>query len=114
MIRRDPKALLPLRQNWFHILLTLSDEPKHGYAIMQEVQERTNGKIKLWPATLYGTIRRLEDDRLIEAIEPLEPDESERRQYYAITPFGRRVLHEEVKRLEELVRLAYSRGAVRG
>lgn len=113
MNRRDPTALLPLKPNWFHILLTLADGPKHGYAVMQEVQERTTGKIKLWPATLYGTIKRLEDERLVEPIDRTEPDENERRQYYAVTSFGKQVLHEEVRRLERLVRLAYSKGAVR-
>ena len=109
----DSRQYLPLKPNWLHILLTLSEAPKHGYAIMQEVQERTDGKIKLWPATLYGTIRRLEDAHLVETADGDEPDNDERRQYYAITPFGKDVLREEVKRLEQLVQLAYSMGAVR-
>ncbi len=113
MNHNDPGELLPLKPNWLHILLTLSDEPKHGYAIMQEVQDRTNGKIKLWPATLYGTIRRLEGTHLVAAVDAGEPNNDERRQYYAITPFGRKVLREEVKRLEQLVQLAYSKGAAR-
>jgi len=113
MKHRDPAELLPLKPNWLHILLTLSEEPKHGYAIMQEVQDRTNGKIKLWPATLYGTIRRLEDALLVEAVDGGDPESDERRQYYAITPFGKDVLREEVKRLQQLVQLAYSKGAVR-
>ena len=106
--------LIPLKPNWFHILLTLADGDRHGYAVMQEVAERTDGKIRLWPATLYGSIRRMEEDQLLEPIEYDDPDESddERRQYYAITRFGRRVLDAEVHRLEGLVRLARSRGAV--
>jgi DNA-binding PadR family transcriptional regulator len=111
MTRRDPTLLLPLKPNWMHILLTLSDAPRHGYSIMQEVQERTGGKIKLWPATLYGTIRRLEDEDLVAPVDFAEPGDDERRQYYAITGFGRHVLSAEVKRLEELVRLAYAKGA---
>jgi DNA-binding PadR family transcriptional regulator len=113
MTHRDPTALLPLKPNWLHILLTLSKEPRHGYSIMQEVQERTANKIKLWPATLYGTIRRLEQAKLVEPVEFDDPGEDERRQYYAITPFGKRVLSAEVQRLEELVLLAYSKGAAR-
>lgn len=113
MTPRDPDRLIPLKPNWFHILLTLSDQDRHGYAIMQEVAERTGGKLRLWPATLYGTIRRLEEEELIEPAEYEDPDgaDDERRQYYAITNFGRRVLAAEVRRLEELVRVARTKGA---
>lgn len=112
MNRRDPEKLLPLKPNWLHILLTLADEPRHGYSIMQEVQERTDGKIKLWPATLYGTIRRLENEKLVEPVDVEDPDD-ERRQYYAITRFGKQVLGVEVQRLEKIVRLAYDKGAAK-
>ena len=113
MTPRDSDRLIPLKPNWFHILLTLSDQDRHGYAIMQEVAERTGGKLRLWPATLYGTIRRLEEEELIEPAEYEDPDgaDDERRQYYAITNFGRRVLAAEVRRLEELVRVARTKGA---
>ncbi len=106
--------LIPLKPNWFHILLTLSDGDRHGYAIMKEVSERTSGKIRLWPATLYGTIRRLEEDGLLEPSDYHDPEETddERRVYYAITAFGSQVLAAEVRRLEELVRLAHTKGAV--
>ncbi len=112
----EPKVarLIPLKPNWFHILLTLSDGDRHGYAIMKEVAERTSGKIRLWPATLYGTIRRLEEDGLLEPSDYHDPEDTddERRVYYAITAFGRQVLAAEVGRLEELVRLAHTKGAV--
>lgn len=111
MPKLDATDLLPLRPNWLHILLTLADEPHHGYAIMQEVADRTAGKIRLWPATLYGTIRKLEEEGLVEAVVVDVPDDDERRQYYDITQFGRRVLSAEVKRLEDLVQLAHSKGA---
>ena len=112
---REPKVarLIPLKPNWFHILLTLSDGDRHGYAIMKEVAVRTGGKIRLWPATLYGTIRRLEENGLLEPSDYHDPEETddERRLYYTITAFGRQVLAAEVQRLEELVRLAHTKGA---
>ncbi len=110
MARSETAALLPLKQNWLHILLSLAEGPFHGYAIMQEVEERTNGRIRLWPATLYGTIRRLENEALIESVDVESQDDDERRQYYAITRLGRRVLSAEVGRLEQLVQLARSKG----
>src|ERR1700693_4601647 len=61
-----PEAFLPLKTNWFHILLSLAGEDQHGYGIMQEVLERTGGKVRLWPATLYGSLKRLIEAGLIE------------------------------------------------
>jgi DNA-binding PadR family transcriptional regulator len=97
-----------LRTNWFHILLCLADGEQHGYAIMQEVRERTNGKVRLWPATLYGSLRRLMDDGLIEesARRPAADVDDARRRYYRLTTAGRRALTDEIARLEELVRAA--------
>lgn len=112
--RKTDESYLPLKPNWFHIMLSLSQGEQHGYAIMQEVQERTHGKIKLWPATLYGTIRTLIEEELIEESEE-RPDPSTddaRRRYYRLTAFGRRVLLAESRRLEELVRLIRMKGAV--
>ncbi len=92
----EPKVarLIPLKPNWFHILLSLSDGDRHGYAIMKEVAERTSGKIRLWPATLYGTIRRLEEDGLLEPSDYHDPEDTddERRVYYAIKAFGWQVI----------------------
>jgi DNA-binding PadR family transcriptional regulator len=104
---------IPLKPNWFHILLTLSDGQRHGYAIMKEVAERTDGKVRLWPATLYGSIRRLEEEGLVEPVASDDDAESddERRVNYALTSVGRSVLAAEVRRLEELVRLAHAKGA---
>jgi DNA-binding PadR family transcriptional regulator len=109
MTHRDPAAFVPLKPNWFHILLTIADGDRHGYGIMQEVAERTGGKIRLWPATLYGSIRRMEP---VE-VDAADDGDDERRQYFGITRFGRGVLNAEVNRLEELVRLARAKGAVR-
>jgi Transcriptional regulator PadR-like family len=61
----DAERFLPLKPNWFHVLPTLANEEQHGYGIMQEVLEQTNGKIRLRPATLYGTLERLLDEGLI-------------------------------------------------
>lgn len=98
----DPQALLPLKTNWFHILLSLSDGEQHGYGIMQEVLRRTSGKVKLWPATLYGTLKKLMEEGLIEECEA---SDDPRRRNYRLTSFGRRVLSAESQRLRELVRL---------
>src|SRR5579863_10588540 len=101
------ERFLPLKPNWFHVLLSLANEEQHGYGIMQEVLERTNGKIRLWPATLYGTLERLLDADLIAEVKrrPLADGEDTRRRYYRLTVLGRRVLAAESMRLEDLVRV---------
>lgn len=101
-------SLLPLRTNWFHVLLCLADREQHGYGIMQEVLERTDGQVRLWPATLYGSLRRLLEEELIEECERRPTDDSDdlRRRYYRLTSFGRRVLAEEITRLEGLLKAA--------
>ena len=106
----QPADCLPLKPNWFHVLLSLADEEQHGYGIMQEVLERTGGKVRLWPATLYGTLKRLLDEELIEpsGTRPSR-DDDERRRYYRLTGLGRRVLAAESARLEELVRAVQSK-----
>ena len=104
---RDPESFLPLRPHWFHVLLSLANEEQHGYGIMQEVLERTDGKVRLWPATLYGTLKRLIDEDLIaESDERPSPElDDSRRRYYRLTRFGRSVLEAESRRLEDLVRV---------
>jgi DNA-binding PadR family transcriptional regulator len=104
----DPESLLPLRPAVFHILLALSDGDLHGYGIMQEVAEHTEGQIKLGPGTLYGAIKRLLSDRLIvEADERPDPElDDERRRYYRLTDFGQRVLKAEVRRISRMVAVA--------
>jgi DNA-binding PadR family transcriptional regulator len=97
---------LPLKSQWFHIMLSLAGGEQHGYGIMQEVLQRTNGKVRLWPATLYGTIKRLiEADMVEESDERPAPElDDARRRYYRLTPLGSRVLNAECERLQELVR----------
>ena len=105
------ESFLPLKPHWFHVLLSLADGDQHGYGIMQEVLERTDGKVRLWPATLYGTLKRLIDEDLIEesARRPAAELDDARRRYYKLTAFGRRVLAAESERLEELVRVIRSK-----
>lgn len=111
MAKHGPESLLPLKANWFHILLCLVGQEQHGYGIMQEVLERTEGKVRLWPATLYGALKRLIEEGLIEESEerPAAELDDARRRYYKLTDFGRRVLDLESARLEELVRIVHSK-----
>ncbi len=101
----SPEALIPLKSSWFHILLALAEEGAgHGFAIRSRVESRTQGRTRLWPATLYGTIRELSEQGLIEPLQGEDdPDDDQRRQYYRITPAGRRVLQAEADRLQALV-----------
>ena len=107
MNEQDAAAFLPLHHNWFHILLSLVGAEQHGYGIMQEVLERTNGTVRLWPATLYGTLKRLIGDGLIEESEerPVAELDDARRRYYRLTPLGRTVLDLECERLQEMLRM---------
>jgi DNA-binding PadR family transcriptional regulator len=111
---RAPDSLLPLRTNWFHVLLCLADGDQHGYAIMQEVMQRTEGKVRLWPATLYGSLRRLMEEDLIEECQRRAAGNADdlRRRYYRLSPFGRRVLTAEIERLEDLVKAARAKRRV--
>jgi len=106
MPKIDPQQFLPLKTQWFHIMLSLISEEQHGYGIMQEVLERTAGKVRLWPATLYGSLKRLIEAELIEESDerPAPELDDARRRYYRLTALGRRVLNAECDRLQELVR----------
>ena len=107
-MNEDPESLLPLSPAVFHMLLALADQERHGYAIMQEVLEQTDGKLRLGPGTLYGTIKRMLAASLIEETDerPDPAQDDERRRYYRMTDFGRRVANAEAERLAHLVRLA--------
>jgi DNA-binding PadR family transcriptional regulator len=113
--QRIPDSFLPLKPHWFHVMLSLADQEQHGYGIMQEVLDRTGGKVRLWPATLYGTLKRLIDADLIEESDarPAPELDDARRRYYRLTPFGRRVLAAESERLQDLVRVIRSKRALR-
>jgi DNA-binding PadR family transcriptional regulator len=109
---RDPQTQLPLTPVVLHILLALSDGERHGYAIAQEIQESTQGQIRMGPGTLYGSIQRMLTSAVIEEAparrRATNADESDdaRRRYYRMTAFGRRVLELELDRLNAVVRLA--------
>ena len=111
MTRKKPDAFLPLRSNWFHILLSLVDGEQHGYGIMQEVLERSEGRVRLWPATLYGSLKRLIEEGLIaeSGDRPAPEFDDARRRYYKLTPLGHEVLDLESARLKDLVRLLSAR-----
>lgn len=110
---RGAAAFIPLKPRVFEALLVLSQQPLHGYALKQEIRERTAGRIDLGPGTLYRTIRSLETDGLIEEVaEPPDPEDvDERRRCYRVTTLGREVLNAEAQRLEAL--LAEARGVLR-
>ena len=105
-------ALLPLPTATFHILLALAEEDRHGYAIIQEVEARTNGELRLSAGTLYRSVQRmLEQGLVVETRERPAPEEDdERRRYYRITPFGTTVAKAEARRLTNLVRMARAVG----
>lgn|ERR1700685_198558 len=106
MTKARVQPFLPLKTQWFHILLSLSGGEQHGYGIMQEVLQRTTGQVRLWPATLYGSIKRLREAELIEESDgrPAPELDDARRRYYRLTALGRQVLDAECERLQELVR----------
>ena len=114
MRKTTPEIFLPLKPHWFYILLSLKSQDQHGYGIMQDVLDRTAGKVRLWPATLYGTIKRLMESELIEESHerPAPEEDDERRRYYRLTRLGRRVLAAETERLEELVRAAHGKPGI--
>jgi DNA-binding PadR family transcriptional regulator len=99
-----------------HILLALADKERHGYGIMREVEWRTGGQTRLGPGTLYGSIKRMLADGLIEESDE-RPDpamDDQRRRYYRITDFGRRVAGAEAERLSGLVETARARKLLPG
>jgi DNA-binding PadR family transcriptional regulator len=112
---REPRDLLPLTPAVLHILLALADEERHGYGIMKEVEGRTGGEVRLGPGTLYGAIKRMLADGLIEkSAERPDPElDDQRRRYYRITEFGRRVAGAEAGRLRDLVNTARAKKILR-
>jgi DNA-binding PadR family transcriptional regulator len=108
MLETNPESLLPLTPAVFHVLLALVEGERHGYAIMQEVAQSTRRHIKMGPGTLYGTIKRLLEARLIvESDRRPDPElDDERRRYYRLTGLGERVVRAEALRYESLAKLA--------
>jgi DNA-binding PadR family transcriptional regulator len=102
---RDPGELLPLTPPAFHVLLALAGRELHGYGIRRDVERSTDRQVVLGPGTLYGLIKRLLADGLIEESgERPDPEfDDERRRYFRLTDFGARVASAEARRLERLV-----------
>ena len=103
---------LPLKPQWFHILLALSEETRHGSGIVRSVLHETQGKVHLWPATLYGSLDDLAALGCIKEVsDPAErpPGESEKKRFYRITRAGSRLLAAEAERLQALATTALSR-----
>lgn len=113
---RRVEALLPLTHAAFHILLALAEGERHGYAIMREVSTSTGGKLRLGPGTLYRSIKQLLEAEIIEESEE-RPDpmlDDERRRYYRLTPFGRRVAEAEAVRMAQVVDIARAKRLLPG
>jgi DNA-binding PadR family transcriptional regulator len=108
----DAGTLLPLPPATFHILMAVADEDRHGYAILQHVEERTGGELRMSAGTLYRSIARmLEQGLILEASRrPAKAVDDPRRRYYRITPFGKAVARAEARRMTQLVRLARAQG----
>ena len=103
---------LPLREPTFFILLSLSPGPKHGYAILKEVEALREGRMILSTGTLYGAIKRLLDRDWIKRVTDPIPNSTDReRKAYALTEQGQRVLNAEIQRLEKLVSVAQTQTA---
>ena len=109
--REQVEQLLPLPPATFHILLALLDEERHGYAIIQDVEARTQGELRMSAGTLYRSIARMVEQGLIAEVTRRRPAADDpRRRYYRVTPFGTTVARAEMRRLSELLRLARARG----
>ena len=102
------RSLLPLTPIVFHVLLALSDGDRHGYGIIREVDQRTDGLIVLRTGTLYTVLKRLLELDLVEESDqrPAPDEDDERRRYYRLTAFGKGVAEAEARRLEAVVALA--------
>jgi DNA-binding PadR family transcriptional regulator len=107
MSKKTPESLLPLTPAVLHILLVLADGERHGYAIAQEVETISEGQVRMGPGTLYGSILRMTESELLEEVTSQRRDEgAERRRYYRLTTFGKRVLTLELERLTAVMNVA--------
>lgn len=104
------RALLPLSDAVFHILLSLAEGPSHGYAILSEVEQRSDGAVSMGTGTLYSAVKRLREQEVIE--EARIPDDDPRRRSYRLTELGRAVLREEALRLATLVDVARAKAVI--
>lgn len=108
---RDPEALLPLKPIELLVITMLSAGDRHGYGLRQDIVAHTEGRVSLEAGNLYRHIRRLQSEGLVEETEPrVAPDsDDERRIYYRLLPFGKRVLAAEMNRLRALMQIADAR-----
>jgi DNA-binding PadR family transcriptional regulator len=104
----DPRSMLPLPQAQFHVLVALTAGDRHGYAIMGAVEESSGGVVRMGPATLYGTLKKLVERDLVEESDRRPSNDDERRRYYCLTGLGRAVCRAESDRLSALVSIARS------
>lgn len=102
----DPKPPIRMTPAFYFLLLTLAEGSLHGHAMGREVEERSGGSVALGPGSLYWSLGRLADVGLIEEVAPPDHETDERRRYYALTPYGRRVLARETRTLERIVEYA--------
>jgi len=111
----DPESFLPLPRDTFHILVSLADKERHGYSVMQDIAERTDGALRLSPSSLYASIKRLLEQGLIEELDerPDPRNDDERRRYYRLSRLGRQVAMAEARRLERLLADARATGLLR-
>ena len=108
----DVERMLPLKPRWLHVLLAVAGGSRHGYAIRQEVEARTSGRVRLWPATLYGSLEELRERGWIEELadpEERPEGESERKRIYRVTGIGRKELEGEALHLEGEAAMARER-----
>ena len=112
---RDPVAQLPLTPAEFEVLIALADGEKHGYAILKEVTRRTRGEVTFGTATLYAILRRFVAEGLLaeSALRPAASLDDERRRYFELTGFGRRVAAAEGERMETALAMARSKHLIR-
>ena len=112
--RPGPESLIPLRPVEFLVLLVLADGERHGYGIVQDIRDRTDGKVKLLPGNLYAVLRRLMDSGLLAEASrrPAEDLEDQRRRYYRITKLGERVLSADAERMKALVQQVEARNLI--
>jgi DNA-binding PadR family transcriptional regulator len=105
---------LPLQKDMFHILVALAGHDRHGYSILQDIAARTEGRLNISPSSLYSAIKRMMDAGLIEELEerPDPEHDDQRRRYYRLTAFGRKVALAEARRLERLLADARATGLV--
>ena len=106
----------PLKPHWFQILLALADHDLHGLQIMEEVSERTDGAVHLWPGMLYGALKSMLEEGLVQETEMPETEQvaGGRPRYYGITEYGRSVLMEDVQRLSNYLAAARAKNLVQG